>query len=61
MNILHAVLYFFFLLPICNYDTSVEIKKEFHWYDIVEDLAPHILQKWGISIMAWFTYKNILG
>ena len=42
MNILHAVLRtFFFFLPICNYDMSVEIKKEFHiyYYDITEYLT----------------------
>ena len=33
--------FFFFFLPFCNYDTSVEIKKELHihQYDITEELA----------------------
>ena len=41
MNIQHAVLRTFFFLPICNYDTSVEIKKEFHiyYFDIAEYLT----------------------
>ena len=41
MNIQHAVLRKFFFLPICSYDTSVEIKKEFHiyYYDIAEYLT----------------------
>ena len=41
MNILHAVLRTFFFLPICNYDMSIEIKKEFHiyYYDITEYLT----------------------
>ena len=40
MNVQHAVLHTFFL-PIGNYDTSVEIKKEFHiyYYDIAEYLT----------------------